>query len=137
MSKLNVQLPVIPNNEAIHLVVDSTGVKVYGEGEWKTRIHGVSKRCTWRKLHLGARESTGEIVSGVVTTNDVSDDQVFCDLLDGVDGEIAQVSGDGAYDKYKCYEKARQRGAKATIPPRKNAVIGQHGNCKSPPQTTR
>ncbi|WP_371357612.1 transposase [Hydrocoleum sp. CS-953] len=54
-------------------------------------------------------------------------------MLDGVNGEICQVSGDGAYDKYKCYEKARQRGAKATIPPRKNAVIGQHGNCKSPP----
>ena len=133
LQKLNVQLPVMPANEALHLVVDSTGVKVYGKGEWKTRIHGVGKRRTWRKLHLGVNEATGEIVSGVVTTNDISDDQVFSELLDGVDGEIAQVSGDGAYDKYKCYEKARQRGAKATIPPRKNAVIGQHGNCKSPP----
>nr|WP_287287162.1 MULTISPECIES: IS5 family transposase [unclassified Okeania] len=133
LPKLNVKLPVIPTNEAIHMVVDSTGVKVYGEGEWKTRVHGVSKRRTWRKLHLGVSEATGEIISGVVTTNDVSDDQVFSDLLDGVDGEIAQVSGDGAYDKYKCYEKARQRGAKATIPPRKNAVIGQHGNCKCSP----
>jgi len=114
-------------------VVDSTGVKVYGEGEWKTKVHGISKRRTWRKLHLGAREATGEIVSGVVSTNDVSDSQVFSDLLDGVDGEICQVSGDGAYDKYKCYEKASQRGAKATIPPRKNAVIGQHGNCKCTP----
>ena len=72
-------------------------------------------------------------VNKVVTTNDVSDDQVFSDSLDGVEGEIRQVSGDGAYDKYKCYEKARQRGAKATIPPRKNAVIGQLGNCKCSP----
>ncbi|NET97395.1 MAG: transposase [Okeania sp. SIO1H2] len=72
-------------------------------------------------------------MSGVVSTNDVSDDQIFSDLLDGVGGEIAQVSGDGAYDNYKCYEKARQPGAKTTIPPRKNAVIGQHGNCKCPP----
>ena len=131
--KLNIQLPVIPTNETIHLVVDSTGVKVYGEGEWKTRVHGVSKRRTWRKLHLGVNEATGEIVSGVVTTNDVSDSQAFSELLDGVDGEIAQVSGDGAYDKYKCYQKANQLGAKVTIPPRKNAVIGQHGNCKCPP----
>ena len=115
------------------MVVDSTGVKVYGEGEWKTRVHGVSKRRTWRKLHLGGQESTGEMISGVVTTNDVSDDQVFSDSLDGVEGEIRQVSGDGAYDKYKCYEKARQRGAKVTSPPRKNAVIGQLGNCKCPP----
>lgn len=130
LQKLSVQLPVISSNEAIHLVVDSTGVKVYGEGEWKTRVHGVSKRRTWRKLHLGVNEATGEIVSGVVTTNNISDDQVFSDLLDGC---VVQVSGDGAYDKYKCYEKARQQGVKATIPPRKNAVIGQHGNCKSSP----
>lgn len=57
-------------------------------------------------------EATGEIVTAVVTTNDVSDDQVFSDLLDGVEGEIAQVSGDGADDKYKCYETAHQRGVK-------------------------
>ena len=120
-------------SEAIHLVVDSTGVKVYGEGEWKTRVHGVNKRRTWRKLHLGVNEATGEIVSGVVTTNDVSVSLVFSELLDRVDGVVAQVSADGAYDKYKCYEKARQKGAKPTIPPRKNAVIGQHGNCKFPP----
>ena len=61
-------------------VVDSTGVKVYGEGEWKTRVHGVSKRRTWGKLHLGVNEATGEIVSGVVTTNDVSDSQAFSEL---------------------------------------------------------
>ncbi len=108
-------------------------MKVYGEGEWKTRVHGISKRRTWRKLHLGVNEATGEIVSGVVSSNDMSDDQVFSDLLDGKKCEIGQVSGDGAYDKYKCYEKASQRGAKATIPPRKNAVIGQHGNCKYTP----
>ncbi len=62
----------------MHLVVDSTGVKVYGEGEWKTRVHGVSKPVQLRKLHLGVNEATGEIVSAVVTTNNVSDDQVFC-----------------------------------------------------------
>lgn len=78
-------------------------------------------------------EATGEIVTAVVTTNDVSDDQVFSDLLDGVEGEIAQVSGDGADDKYKCYETAHQGGIKTTIPPRKNAVIRQHGNCKALP----
>ncbi|NES07394.1 MAG: transposase [Okeania sp. SIO2F4] len=84
------------------------------------------QRRRWRQLHLGVNEATGEIVAAVVTTNDVSDDQVFPDLLDGVEGEIAQVSGDGAYDKCKCYEKASHKGAKITIAPRKNAV--QHGN---------
>ncbi len=56
--KLEIVLPVIPKQGQVHLVVDSTGVKVYGEGEWKTRQHGVSKRRTWRKLHLGVDEST-------------------------------------------------------------------------------
>ncbi len=78
-------------------------------------------------------EATGEILTAVVTTNDVSDDQVFADLLDGVEGEITQVSGDGAYDKQKCYEKASQLGAKTTIPPRKNAVKFQNGNCRGIP----
>ncbi len=95
------------------------------------------KRRTWRKLHLGVNEATGEIVTAVVTTNDVSDDQVFSDLLDGVEGEIAQISGDGVDDKYKCYETAHQRGIKTTIQPRKNAASSQHGNCKALPQTSR
>ncbi|MDE5121911.1 MAG: hypothetical protein O4965_18260 [Trichodesmium sp. St19_bin1] len=59
-------------------------------------------------MHLGGQEATGEIISGVVTTNDVSVSFVFSDLLDRVDGIIGLVSGDGAYDKYKCYEKTRQ-----------------------------
>ncbi|NER07093.1 MAG: transposase [Okeania sp. SIO3C4] len=54
-----------------------------GVGEWKTRVHGVGKRRTWRKLHLGVNEATGEIVTAVVSTNDVSDDQVFCQLRSG------------------------------------------------------
>ena len=133
LGKLNIDIPVMPAKEAIHLVVDSTGVKVYGEGEWKTRIHGVGKRRTWRKLHLGVNEATGEIVTAVVSTNNVSDDQVFGQLLEVVESEIAQVSGDGAYDKSKCYDLASHRGAKPTIPPRKNAVIWHHGNCKDTP----
>lgn len=131
--KLNISLPVIKRNEPIHLVVDSTGVKIYGEGEWKVRQHGVGKRRTWRKLHVGVDEATGEIMSAIVTTNDVSDDEVFDQLIDGVEGEIEQVSGDGAYDKRKCYDAASKRGAKPIIPPRKNAVIWKHGNCKSTP----
>ena len=111
LGKLNIDIPVMPAKEAIHLVVDSTGVKVYGEGEWKTRIHGVGKRRTWRKLHLGVNEATGEIVTVVVSTNDISDDQVFCQLLEVVESEIAQVSGDGAYDQRKCYDSASHSGA--------------------------
>ncbi len=78
LGKLNIEIPVMPATEAIHLVVDLTILKVYGEGEWKTRVHGVGKRRTWRKLHLGVNQTTGEIVTAVVSTKDVSEDQVFC-----------------------------------------------------------
>ena len=70
---LEVVLPVVPCSGAIHVVIDSTGIKVYGEGEWKTRQHGVSKRRTWLKLHLSVDEASGEILSAVVTNNDTHD----------------------------------------------------------------
>jgi transposase len=133
MGKLEIVLPVVPKSESVHLVVDSTGVKVYGEGEWKTRQHGISKRRTWRKLHLGIDEATGEIVAVVVTTNDVHDGEVLSDLLDQVEAELRQVTTDGAYDHGHCYDDIDKRGATAVIPPRKDAVIWQHGNCKEPP----
>lgn len=133
LGKLQVSLPVIPKTGAVHVVVDSTGVKVYGEGEWKVRKHGVGKRRTWRKLHLGVDEATGEILAAVVTTNDVADCEVLPQLLDGIDEEIEQVSGDGAYDTEDCYDAIDQQGASAAIPPRRNAKIWQHGNRKAPP----
>ena len=133
MGKLQITLPVVPKSGSVHVVVDSTGVKVYGEGEWKTRQHGISKRRTWRKLHLGVDESTGEILAAVVTTNDVHDGQVLSDLLDQIEGEIEQVTTDGAYDHQHCYDEIAQRDAKAVIPPRQDAVIWQHGNRKDLP----
>ncbi len=133
LSQLEVELPVVPKEGARHVVVDSTGVKVYGEGEWKTRQHGISKRRTWRKLHLGVDEATGEILAAVVTTNDVHDGEVLSDLLAQIDDTIEQVTTDGAYDHAHCYDEIAEREAKAVIPPRKDAVIWQHGNCKAPP----
>lgn len=133
VGKLAIDLPVIPKQGARHVVVDSTGVKVYGEGEWKTRQHGVSKRRTWRKLHLGVDEATGEIVAMVVTTNDVADGEVLEDILEQIEHEIEQVSTDGAYDHRHCYDEIDARGAKAVIPPRKDAKIWQHGNRKDKP----
>lgn len=127
---LEVALPRRAKSEPLHMVVDSTGVKVFGEGEWKVRQHGYTKRRTWRKLHIGADETTGEIVAAVVTTNNVADSQVLEDLLEQADGVIEQVSGDGSYDKRPCYEALRKRKAKAAIPPRRDAKIWQHGNTK-------
>lgn len=121
--------------ENCHLVVDSTGLKVYGEGEWKTRKHGWSKRRTWRKLHLGVDADTNMILCHELTENGKGDgdSQVFPELLDQVEGTISQVSGDGAYDTWDCHEAIAVRGAKATVPPQKGAKIKQHGNGKAPP----
>jgi IS5 family transposase len=128
---LEVGLPRTRSKEALHLVVDSTGVKVFGEGEWKVRQHGYTYRRTWRKVHIGVDEASGELMAAVVTTNNYSDSQILPDLLAQVEEEIAQVSGDGGYDRRNCYEALRARQAQATIPPRHNAKIWQHGNTKA------
>jgi hypothetical protein len=128
---LEVVLPRTPKKEALHMVVDSTGVKVFGEGEWKVRQHGYTRRRTWRKVHVGVDEASGEIVAAVVTTNSTHDSQELPDLLAQVEEEIAQVSGDGAYDRRGCYDAIRQRRARAVIPPQHNAKIWQHGNTKA------
>jgi IS5 family transposase len=127
---LEVELPRRAKQQPLHMVVDSTGIKVYGEGEWKVRQHGYSRRRTWRKLHLGVDEATGEFVAAVVTTNGFKDSQLLADLLDQVEGEISQVSADGAYDSRNCYDALRGRRARAAIPPQKRARIWQHGNTK-------
>jgi IS5 family transposase len=125
--------------EAIHVVVDSTGCKVFGEGEWKVRQHGYSKRRTWRKLHVAVNEGTSEIVGAVVSTNDVADSAAFSDLLEQVEDPISQISADGTYDKRRCYDTIQQRQKEqeeqitVSIPPQKNARIWQHGNTKQEP----
>src|SRR5919112_5659502 len=101
--KLAVSLPHRAKDEPLHMVVDATGIKVYGEGEWKVRRHGWSKRRTWRKLPVGVDEANGAIVAAAVTTDDCSDGQLLPELLDQIDADIAQVSGDGAYDTHACY----------------------------------
>lgn len=95
---LEVRIPRRPRTGATHVVVDSTGLKIFGEGEWKVRQHGVGKRRTWRKIHLAVDETTKDIIGIEVTTADWHDSEVFPDLLAQVDGEVGQVSADGAYD---------------------------------------
>ena len=86
---------MLPKKQAtkngIHLVVDSTGLKVYGEGKWKVRKHGESKRCTWLKLHLGIDEATHDIEAAVVTNNDIHDSEILPEILKQITNEISQV----------------------------------------------
>lgn len=128
---LTITLPIREWAKSRHLVVDSTGVKVYGEGEWKVRQHGISKRRTWRKLHFCTDEATLEVISAVASTNDLSDAEALPDLLRDVPGEIEQVSADGAYDQRKCYDALNQHQARAAIPPRKGARIWHRASGKA------
>ncbi len=102
-------------------MVDATGLKVFGEGEWKVRQHGYSKRRTWRKLHVAVDETTQEIVATLATTHAVGDGEVLPELLDQVCGPIDHVSAAGSYDTRAAHEAIVQRHAKAAIPPRENA----------------
>jgi hypothetical protein len=128
---LTFQPPPRRAGDGVHLVIDSTGVKVFGEGEWKVRQHGVSKRRTWKKLHVGVDEATGELLAVSVTDNSVADATELPGLLAQVPEPIQQVSGDKAYDTRGCYQAIGQREARASIPPRRNAKIWQHANTRA------
>jgi len=88
----------LERGEPLHLLVDSTGLKMYGEGEWLDQKHGVRPRRRWRKLHLGVDAQSHEIVAVELTTDDVGDVSTVPDLLDQIDGPLASMTGDGAYD---------------------------------------
>jgi len=107
----------------LHLAVDSTGVKLYGEGEWKVRLHGKEKRRTWRKLHLALDHTTHEAVALSMTDKDVLDRRELPGLLGQVEGEVAELLGDGAYDFQGCYRAIHAKGARAVIPPQVRARV--------------
>ncbi len=120
---LDVTIPYRGSNGARHLLVDSTGIKVEGEGEWHTRKHGGSRRRVWRKIHLGIDEETLEIRAVEVTSSNVGDAPMLPDLLAQIPAgeEIATVTADGAYDTRACHDAIAARGAAAVIPPRRTA----------------
>jgi len=132
-AKLSVALDVRRHKGPIDVVVDSTGLKVFGEGEWKTRKHGISKRRTWRKLHLAVNPDTHEIEAETLTENSCDDAGQVEALLNQVKGKTDRFYGDGAYDKWKVYEPLGNRKIKVIVPPQRNAKIKQHGNSSDPP----
>ncbi len=129
-AKLSISLSVTARKGPIDVLVDSTGLKVFGEGEWKMRKHGKGKRRTWRKLHLTVNPDTQEIEAEVLTENSGHDADQVDDLLDQVHGPIDAFYGDGAYDQWKVYDSLSERKIQPTIPPRRNAKIKLHGNAR-------
>jgi hypothetical protein len=119
----------VERNQALHLLVDSTGVKIYGEGEWLDQKHGVRSRRRWRKLHLAVDAGTQEIAAVDLTPDDVGDVSALPDLLDQIEGPVGSVTADGAYDGDTVYDEVLQRhsAARVIIPPRSTAVLSEAG----------
>ena len=120
---LSVKLPYRPSTTALDLLVDSTGIKFLGEGEWKCKKHGAEYRRPWRKVHLAIDARTLDIRAIEVTDNGTGDAPMLPELLSQIppDEPIASVGGDGAYDTKACHAAIALRNAQAIIPPRKNA----------------
>src|SRR4051795_11998015 len=108
----------------MHLLVDSTGLKLYGAGEWLVEKHGTKRRRSWRKLHLGVDAETGRIVAATLTDRDEDDASQVGPLLDQVEDPVASFTGDGAYDQESVYADVAERhpGADVVVPPRSTAV---------------
>jgi hypothetical protein len=120
---LKIDLGVKKTGEPIHLLVDSTGIKVAGEGEWKTRKWKAEYRRTWIKLHLGLDRNSGQIVAGIITDAQGGDPDHFREVLDLVEGDIEKVGADGIYDSVDNFRRIAQRGAVPIIPARLGAAI--------------
>jgi len=118
--------PPRPRNdgEPMHLLVDSTGLKLCGTGEWLVEKHGAKTRRSWRKLHIGMNAETGQIVAATLTTKDVDDGAEVGALLDQVAGSVAAFTGDGAYDQQGVSSAVAERHPTAAVlvPPRSTAV---------------
>jgi len=121
--------PRVPKSSGpIHLIVDSTGLKFHGPGEWTFEKHGTKRRKSWRALHIATNAETGEIVAHLLTEKEVDDAAAVGPLLDQVDEPIAAFLGDGAYDTEGVTATLTQRHPQAAIivPPRKTAVLSEH-----------
>lgn len=126
---LEVAIPRRLSGEAIDVMVDGSGLKIYGEGEWKVRQHGASGRRTWRKLHLAVNPQNWDYVAVELTTVEVADGEVLPALLEQLDGQkIRYGYGDGAYDTRTCYQAIAKYGGQAVIPPRRNAAYWEAGH---------
>jgi hypothetical protein len=119
----HIDIKLKTGNNDIHIAVDSTGLKVYGEGEWKVRKHGWCKHRTWRKMHLAVNIDTLDVEVVSVTGNDADDGSQVQLLLNTIESKIISFRGDGGYDKKKVRQLLADGEIKQLIPPQENAVI--------------
>ena len=121
---LDVGLHRVPAKTPIHLIVDSTGLSIVGEGEWAAAKHGGRGQRGWRKLHLGV-DGSGVIVAHRLTEATVDDATTGIGLVEAIDPDIARVTADAAYDTIAFYETVTARGATVVVPPNKTARVSR------------
>ncbi|HYE73879.1 MAG TPA: IS5 family transposase [Blastocatellia bacterium] len=121
--QLSIKLSAHCSKQIKHLVIDSSGLKVYGEGEWKVRVHGADRRRTWRKLHISMDAGAHQLTAASLTDKDELDRHQLPGLLEQTEAEVERVCADGAYDFEQCYRAIKRRQAVALIPPREDAII--------------
>jgi len=123
---IDVALRRVPADEPIHLVIDSTGLSIVGEGEWAAAKHGGKGKRGWKKLHLGV-DGCGVIVAHLLTDGHDDDAAQFGELLDAVEGDVTGIVADAAYDTVAVYDAASARGAKVIVPPTRTAAVSRRG----------
>lgn len=134
VSRRAVGLPVMKSASApkgpLHVLIDSTGLEVFGAGQWLEAKHGAKSRRTWRKLHLAVDAESGMIVAQVLTDQHADDPSQVAPLLAQIDEEVAKLMADGAYDGAPTYQTIAQFGddIEVVIPPRKTAVPSTESN---------
>src|SRR5277367_5200933 len=119
------------NRKITDIVIDSSGLKVFGEGEWKVRQHGVGKRRTWRKIHLAICPETHEIVLSCLTENSEADCRALKKMAPHLPNTIERAYLDGAYDKEECYQQFHEKNIDPVIPPQRGAVLQKPSWMKS------
>ncbi len=127
---LEVPRPCPSSRGPVHLLVDSTGLRLCGPGEWLIEKHGTRRRRSWRKLHIGVDAETGQILASELSSCDVDDGAQVEPLLDQITAPLASFIGDGAYDQAGIYATIAQShpDADVIVPPRSTAVLSERGD---------
>ncbi|WP_047060839.1 IS5 family transposase [Edwardsiella tarda] len=118
---VNISFKSPTRGEIAHLVIDSTGLKVFDEGEWKVKKQGKERRRIWRKRYLAVDAKTHEIICADLSLNNVTDAEAFPGLIRQTHRKIRSAAADGAYDTRLCHDELRRKKISALIPPRKGA----------------
>jgi len=120
----NIKLPSSNNNSLLFALIHSTGLKVYGQGEWwHVKMHKASRRRTWRKLSLLVDPISQEIIDNNLTSSHTHDSIAAIPMIAKLPHSIDAFWGDGAYDSSNIYKILFEKGIKPIIPPPCNATL--------------